>query len=1769
MPTPPQFSSPLRTPILGDQADPVDALRLNRGAPLGASRAELEDWYSRETQRQAQQSPSVLRAFEAPRAQVQLGEAQRRALEAEVAGDEEARFKALQDIRIAEARAQAFQPSGPTTAEEARKTGDWASYFANTAAGALGSTFDPLAGGIVGGLIGGRLRPITATLGAAIPSYTNIRGAEQADIAYDPTLSGLSAQEKLDLASQSALGQTAFEAALPALIGGRVMRKAPRYASVPLSAGIEAGTEVAQLGIGEFARQQYVPDRPGASSQEYLENLYAGGIGGAAIDLLLGGARRRPSIPQRDEEGEAYGLQEERRQRPSPAGPVDVGPAIRRQSLEGVETQIGQAARIDVIESGGESFLETQLVPQLRDLDATSKTRLADYLDNNALGFESMTASQQNRVLENLTPIFGSFRKAREVLDYYGQQNAEMQQTATSPLAQQLSETAAEFEAGMTGQESGPQERYTYAEPTTGRPFRAFIATETASGKRVSEAEAARQSRFGGTYGRVVGYGDVAEQQGANLEQLYNQRIADLDNRIAQNQARRGEDRTQAIQTLQGERSLIEATRESQGIKAALNQYQVIEQAETEANPLEATDREFAQMGRLLKSERRGPGNAEYNRQIRDTRVRFRMKDGSVRTLSAESMWKTQGDKEGSGQGENYTRRAQRLFSEAVSSILARPDVAGLETDLNNVLLDRSTGLRGATPVSAVDTERSNRILDRLTADENNEVKLRSNITSLVELYNNTETNDPATARAVEQALSDKYEDVATRYENLGTRDRAPSPADARERNRLSRLMDVYSNALSSINPQEDFDPTTLETQEPGTEAVSSGPRFAEEDTGMALQGAERVGRTAPAMPAEQRAALPEPKTPAGQELPRAARLTPEQRRELAGSIEEFARQISAIAETEATGLPAAGASQEAFINKFLEQNPDMTEAEREALRDWVIQRASLQEPGAKASTPEQQQAAIDEIVRTRGDDVQVAFVEFADIRAAGEYTMDPKTKERFIRIASTAADPTSVAWHEAMHDFFTTLGMDRASRDLKAQLLQVASSPFVVKQLRTLLSGHPAALQQIKDSQEERLSYMYQFWAAGQLSVTPKAEGLFQKIAKFLRDLFGVLSKDEKIEQALTAFHSGELQDPNTVTQVLRAKGVETLSDKLDRVAGPFSRGMTKVFRSPTDRLRDTGVPQLIQIADMFDRNVGREEGGLEFLQARFQQEGVWSNRLQDILENTTEKQRVEAVTNLQSMKEPKTELEKDLAELFSGLYDYMDEAGVLRLQDGQWQKVPKVERYYPRVWDKSVILANRNEWERLLGNYLPPEQVSAVTDAIISGDGRLELAETEHHLGFSPYHANVQDRTLKFINESNAEQFAKFQSKDLYDTVGGYIKQAVHRGEYARAFGNNGEVITNLLQQASESGVDQETIEESSKNIRALEGSLGNDMSVRMKEIMSSVMTLQNMVLLPLAIFSQMVDPLGIAVRTGNLADAGEGYKRALKDLRRTIQRDKSFDYDREMTRMLGIINEDSMLEAMGQTYGSMYMTRTTRNLNRVFFRLNGMQGWNNSMRVAATVAGERYIIQYQADDRRMNEIGLRPEDIKVRADGRLEMDPDVLGAESYKRMSEAMFKFVDGAIIRPSASQRATWMSDPRFMLISHLKQFAYSFQRVILARAISEARNGNDQPMLMLAAYVPVMFAADMAKWILTGSVPQNWDIYDHFGHAVARSGILGKFEFGTDIIGDVQYGNVPGLSFAGPAAEHAVDLASWIGGDPTTDFQDVVERTVPGARFVLD
>ena len=128
------------------------------------------------------------------------------------------------------------------------------------------------------------------------------------------------------------------------------------------------------------------------------------------------------------------------------------------------------------------------------------------------------------------------------------------------------------------------------------------------------------------------------------------------------------------------------------------------------------------------------------------------------------------------------------------------------------------------------------------------------------------------------------------------------------------------------------------------------------------------------------------------------------------------------------------------------------------------------------------------------------------------------------------------------------------------------------------------------------------------------------------------------------------------------------------------------------------------------------------------------------------------------------------------------------------------------------------------------------------------------------------------------------------------------------------------------------------------------------------------------------------------------------------------------------------------------------------------------------------------------------------------------------------------MEGAILRPNASMRPSWASDPHFALLFHLKQFTYAMQKVLLERVANEAKHGNLDPAIgMVLTYVPTMIAADFLRGLAAngGQEPpwkRKWGAGDYLVEGVQRAGLLGVPQIALDT---VKWG--PG-ELAGPLGE---------------------------------
>lgn len=1472
------------------------------------------------------------------------------------------------------------------------------------------------------------------------------------------------------------------------------------------------------------------------------------------------------------------------------------------------------------------SFLVSSLTPEARgQLTAPQLQRVAQLVDQFTV-IDSADSKKGTALVQGLASAFGSPESARAVLDYYAQQNK-------ADLRFDPNETLQEDGSNSVNEVDAPKASYQFKDAKAMRPFSVLRGTQRGAKE---SSRAAVDLKGSGSVGpnaqtRQVPYSEYVASTEGNPEAEVKRIAADIKERIASHEKRTGEDRSQQINELKGELSAMREAYKKGGAKAALDLYEVLEVSDAKQDDgTIASDEDIAAYGKLTKDP-----------TASKTRVTFQRTDGTKFTLSAESMWKAQGDKEGSGKGENADKRMRRLFSDAVASVLAREDVEKLITTLDGVMLDRKSE-------KLVKPKRNREYMD-MVRHALNEASgtlngLKDTLTKVTDEFTDllSEQGEEAESRReeIKSVLQQNIDRQQQRLDELKeTGGGVPAQAIVREKLRL------YRDAQSEVNSvefehgveQADENRSGMAENKPGISRLrdemdtSKGARFAEEDTGMAV-GSTRAPKTGTGGEAKKNPAASSRET--AKKVNDSQALSPDaftalhdvavkenySRLDTPAKVLKFAA-MAAKAREQLKKIPELERTDEqddlryklndmfdqskgfAFDWESLWDGLDPTDAQKAQLEDLIRPKA---EPGtARQSTMKpkrgrpgkiDQQAILDEIARIRGKDVKVAFAKFADIGASGEFSMNKDKTKRLIKIAINSLNPMSVAWHESLHDFMAVLGGSQAERKLKADLLDAAEAPQVMAKLRELLKDHPDALKQIETDREERLAYMYQFWAEGALPLGQTGTNIFSRAVTFFREMLGVLSQDQKIDQLFTALHTGKFSEPSLVGAVLEDLKAKTLSDKAREVSGPIGDAAEKMFTGATDRLRNTNVDALTELADLFHREPGRENSGeLPFLQRRAQQVGKRLNKLQDILKDTTSEERRRALENMQAMKPASTPLEKELAAYLKEMRDYMVDRGVKRFdtKTKKWTDLGNVKDYFPRVWDKEAIRNNEAEFINLMEQYIGKAQARETFNALVNGDGSLELAENEHTLGFTPWNPSVLDRQFTFINPSNAAAFAKFQSKDMADIMTSYTQRAVHRAEYAHTFGNDGEVITSKFLEAQKQGATQDELAMARKATMAMEGTLGYDFNPRLKEVMSGIVTYQNIVLLPLSLFSNLIDPLGVAMRSNDMKEAWKAFTYGMKGIADQL-RGAGDDAQTEMAKTLGIIDEQNMLEAMGHVYNSMHMSSFLKNINSKFFRYNGMEMWNQRMRVAAMMAAQRFIISQaeivasgishggkKVDDstlrnakRYLTELGITDSDVFQLADGTIALTKDQLlqaGAKKSevldieKRIQAAVFKWVDGAVLRPNAAHRPVWGSDPRYQLIFHLKQFTFSFHNTILRRVGEELKHGNVAPGWILMSYVPFMFLSDVLKGSLTGTLNTTADLYDVASQSIARSGIMGTGVFGADAMGDLERGKLPGTSFLGPAFDHLMTLLSGITGHAGVD--QVMNRSVPFAKYI--
>lgn len=661
-----------------------------------------------------------------------------------------------------------------------------------------------------------------------------------------------------------------------------------------------------------------------------------------------------------------------------------------------------------------------------------------------------------------------------------------------------------------------------------------------------------------------------------------------------------------------------------------------------------------------------------------------------------------------------------------------------------------------------------------------------------------------------------------------------------------------------------------------------------------------------------------------------------------------------------------------------------------------------------------------------------------------------------------------------------------------------------------------------------------------------------------------------------------------------LNAAGTARAAGFWGKAWGKVGGAAASLFVASDARLRATKIPAIIAVARHFQVRPG-EAATETYPEAKTRHIGNFVNRARRIFDG---QDKAFGAAVLEVLQNPNTlanapEDVKAAAKrtwaLMREMRDYMLEAGV-ELGD-------RGDQYFPWVFDTEYLQQHRAEFIAWIGQAkfaegraievntgagtktrnLKPEEIY---DRLVGNTG---LADVPIPPSTDPHAANFRSlnkRVLAFIetmgDESDRATLAQFLSKDFGQVLGPYIDRAVKQAEYVRRFGAENEKLNEMLAEAKGQGATPEQIELAETMVMAHVGLHGGETAMRLAKLLrinppqygrpidprlqrvqSWAMVYQNLRVLSLSTITSLADVIGIGVRTGDFAIAFEGFRQGLVTSMSQHKEELS-----ELAQALGIVDYTLTNEALGWEYGGMYLTGKAKRVNEWFFRAIGLQAWTRTTRVMALSAGRSFLVKHATNPNRnsarfLEELSLTPADILI-SNGSLKVlsraerkaaTPEEVARDD--RVRQALIRFVDGAILRPNASQRPLWMSDPHFALVGHLKGFMYAFHETILRRVAHEAKNGNLVPMMALSAFIPAMIAGDVLRDLIRhGGIPslkQNWTALDYIQGALHRSGILGAYgTMGLDVAKDYNYG---GVSVLGPTIDQLVnpDLSEVIPG----------------------
>lgn len=745
------------------------------------------------------------------------------------------------------------------------------------------------------------------------------------------------------------------------------------------------------------------------------------------------------------------------------------------------------------------------------------------------------------------------------------------------------------------------------------------------------------------------------------------------------------------------------------------------------------------------------------------------------------------------------------------------------------------------------------------------------------------------------------------------------------------------------------------------------------------------------------------------------------------------------------------------------------------------------------------------------------------------------------------------------------------------------------------------------KTGLEHTLAFGYLTWQADGFK-GKFGQDVFHIVSDDLAAMAGIVSTADLAHRVFTDVASGRIstnKNYNARAIEERNRGqMQRIANVTRQVGEKISKPLSVFWDSKLKRMWDANVPALRELAALIQRphgTTGEDPGmtpAIRTMAHQYQMRGA------KILNGLSAREQVKLMDRLQRKMPMKNDgsavdrAHEQVTRLMADAHKYMKDAGV---------DVGFRPDFFPVVFDirnetvktKLTELYSQPKFEQSIrevlgdpkdssGQPVPiADLVKNLVDGVTGEPGPVTTGSNE------PKFRGKNYRLSNFIYEhgdaSDIKTFASTLTKDPIEIFARYFEPMVRNAEFTRRFGNGKKEA--LFATMREQGASADDIELADNALKAALGTYGADRSPTLaalspaladrfsgkktKAVVQGLQAYQNARLLPFALISSLVDPMGIAIRTGgDFSTAWEGFRTGIKALWNKDNRDELAD----MLSHLGSADDMAVHELLAGRFGG-DGNPTAQKVNEFVFKWNGMATLVRTTRYMALISAHGFLLKHanRADDpksrRYLAELGLKPGDISaewtlptagteakrlvaVLSDTeRTEVEAKAAAGDAAAkrrierddRVRAALLQFVDEAILRPNSQQTPLWHSDPYMGLVSQYKSFAYAIFDQIGGRVQKELKEGNLSVLLPALAYVPVVIASELLRTLFQYGLEGNptrddWTAADYLKQGVDRSGLLGpRYAIGMDTAQDIKHDRLPGTAQLGPSFSQANNI----------------------------